>query len=74
MMKDKDFEINAERYAEHLDKQWGKLLTEIEWSELRDRFFLECVWKRDGKLEVYMSPDKIVKWFQLNVGKMEKPV
>jgi len=63
-MKDKDFEINAERYAEHLDRGWHKILTELEWQSLRDKFFLECVGEIEGRIVVDMSPHNVFEWFK----------
>lgn len=63
-MKDTDFERQNERYGEYLDRGWHKILTELEWQSLRDKFFLECVGEIDGKIVVDMAPHNVFEWFK----------
>ena len=65
-MKDKNFEINAERYAEHLDRGWHKILTELEWIDLRKQFFAECVGEIHdrGRIVVMLAPHDCFEWFK----------
>lgn len=72
-MIDKDFEINSDAYGKHLDRQWKKLLSDLEWSDLRDKFFLECVGSINGKIVVDLSPHNCFEWFRSNVERMERP-
>jgi hypothetical protein len=70
-MKDKDFEINAERYGERLDRGWHKILNELEWIDLRDKFFEECVVDSGGWIVIDLSPHDCFEWFR---SKLEKKV
>jgi len=65
-MEDTNFERQNERYGEHLDRGWHKILTELEWKDLRDQFFLECVGEiaDRGRLVVNMSPHNCFEWFK----------
>jgi len=57
-------DTNFERYAEHLDRGWHKILTELEWASLRDDFFMECVGSDEDGIFVNMSPHNVFEWFK----------
>lgn len=68
-MTDTDFERQNERYGEHLDKGWHKILTELEWIDLRKKFFEECVGEMPdrGRIVVILAPHDCFEWFKKNL-------
>ena len=68
-MEDTNFERQNERYGEHLDRGWHKILTELEWLSLRDKFFLECVGEiaDRGRIVVTLAPHDCFEWFKRNL-------
>ena len=72
-MEDTNFERQNERYAEHLDRGWHKILTELEWKDLRNEFYLDCVGEINGKIVVGMSPHNTFQWFRSKLDQTVKP-
>ena len=68
-MEDTNFERQNERYGEHLDRGWHKILTELEWIDLRKKFFEECVGEIHdrGRIVVILAPHDCFEWFKNNL-------